>query len=346
MKNQNMATNLRSPCRVPRDEATLSRCCIVAVPLFKPSPYHDPCYCRIMVVFVLSCRCMLLVPCRNGWECHCHATEFLGKTTIKYHRWCSDPPPARRHVRLVLGNRKKMNMVITTIKPPNSKKMPYLRWQSDTRKHCATKAVKNMLTQTTILCPADLVSNGNISLGTSHPSGPHDLPYPRTKRLITTTRKMPIPFGSSSPCPNFRASVTATAICKDHKHQIISIPASKKKNLLPNLSTKAIDINVARTRAPVVMVEDQSIPKAPITNCGRFFLCSSVENGEKELTWFPNPMPTPRKHRPMISMAIFCAKAFRIAPTKKLIAPKRMLALLPLFRVTWDAANVERRAAK
>ncbi|MFS8030054.1 hypothetical protein Hanom_Chr17g01529591 [Helianthus anomalus] len=68
-----------------------------------------------------------------------------------------------------------------------------------------------MLTQTTILCPADLVSNGNNSLGTSQPNGPHDRPYAKTKIHIKITRKIPIPFGSSTPCPNLRARVIATA---------------------------------------------------------------------------------------------------------------------------------------
>ena len=34
--------------------------------------------------------------------------------------------------------------------------------------------VKNMFTETLILCAADLISNGKISDGTSQPSGPHD----------------------------------------------------------------------------------------------------------------------------------------------------------------------------
>lgn len=76
------------------------------------------------------------------------------------------------------------------------------------------RAVKIILTQTTMLCPADLVSRGNSSLGTSQPKGPQDLPYATTNMQIMTTRKMPIPFGSSSPSPNFKARVTATATCE------------------------------------------------------------------------------------------------------------------------------------
>ncbi|CAA7402780.1 unnamed protein product [Spirodela intermedia] len=63
-------------------------------------------------------------------------------------------------------------------------------------------AVKKRLTQTTMLCPADLVSRGKISLGTSHPSGPHDHPAAR-------------PFDRLSPWPNFSARVTATTTCEN-----------------------------------------------------------------------------------------------------------------------------------
>ncbi|KAI8021144.1 hypothetical protein LOK49_LG03G01318 [Camellia lanceoleosa] len=107
-----------------------------------------------------------------------------------------------------------MKLLMMRIKPANSKKIPYLRWQRDTRKHCAMRAVKIILTQTTILWPADLVSKGKSSLGTNHPSGPHDLPKPKTNMQITMTRKMPIPFGIGTPCPNFRANVMATTTCR------------------------------------------------------------------------------------------------------------------------------------
>jgi hypothetical protein len=47
--------------------------------------------------------------------------------------------------------------------------------------------VKRRFTATVILCPADRTSNGNISLGTVHPNGPHDHPKARTNRESTTT---------------------------------------------------------------------------------------------------------------------------------------------------------------
>lgn len=118
----------------------------------------------------------------------------------------------------VSGKRKKMKLLMIKIKPANSKKIPYWRWQRDTRKHCAIKAVKIMFTQTTILCPADLVSRGKSSLGTNQPKGPQDLPKAKTNKQRTTTRNMPIPFGSFTPCPNFRARVIPVATCRSSKY--------------------------------------------------------------------------------------------------------------------------------
>ncbi|OMO49838.1 hypothetical protein COLO4_38350 [Corchorus olitorius] len=58
-------------------------------------------------------------------------------------------------------------------------------------------------------------------------------------------------------------------------------------------------------------------------------------------------MPQPRRMRPMISILIFCAVAFKIAPRKKLMEPTIMLPpLQPKFPVTQEAANVEIRPAK
>lgn len=65
-----------------------------------------------------------------------------------------------------------------------------------------------------------------------------------------------------------------------------------------------------------------------------------------KLTWLPNPMPTPRRIRPMINIEMFLAAALRIAPIKKLTEPAKMLAFLPLFFVTLEAPNVDTRAAK
>lgn len=47
------------------------------------------------------------------------------------------------------------------------------------------------------------------------------------------------------------------------KTHIISTPASRKKALLPNLSTKAIEMNVARTSAPLVIADEYNDAPEP-----------------------------------------------------------------------------------
>ena len=74
----------------------------------------------------------------------------------------------------VSGKKKKTQMVMRTTKPAKNKKRPNFMWQSMLRKNWPMTKVKNMLTETLMACPADLISRGQISLGTSHPSGPQD----------------------------------------------------------------------------------------------------------------------------------------------------------------------------
>lgn len=57
-------------------------------------------------------------------------------------------------------------------------------------------------------------------------------------------------------------------------------------------------------------------------------------------------MPTPSKILPIISIGMFTEAALTTAPKKKLVAPTRILPLLPHVLVTWEAANVETRPAK
>jgi len=123
----------------------------------------------------------------------------------------------------VSGNRKNIKRLMTRIKPAKSKKIPYLRWQSDTRKNCATMAVNIMLTHTTTLCAADLISNGKSSLGTNHPRGPHDLPKPNTNRKITITKKTLTPNDNCLPSPNPRAKTIAAATYKSKWSHILAI---------------------------------------------------------------------------------------------------------------------------
>jgi len=76
---------------------------------------------------------------------------------------------------------------MTAIQPAKNRKIPYLNEHRRDKKACAIMKVNRRFTATVILCPADRISNGNISLGTVHPSGPHDHPKPRTNRESTTT---------------------------------------------------------------------------------------------------------------------------------------------------------------
>jgi len=77
--------------------------------------------------------------------------------------------------------------------------------------------VNRRFTATVIPCPADRISNGNISLGTVHPSGPHDHPKATTNRHITTTTKIENPFDNSWSAPNFTPKIMATTICSQEE---------------------------------------------------------------------------------------------------------------------------------
>ncbi|BAT08086.1 Os09g0416250 [Oryza sativa Japonica Group] len=88
---------------------------------------------------------------------------------------------------LVSGRKTWTKTVMTVIHPAKKRKMPNLSAQSRDRNACAMTKVKKRFTATVMLCPADLVSSGKISLGTVHPSGPHDHPNASTNRQITTT---------------------------------------------------------------------------------------------------------------------------------------------------------------
>uniref|UniRef100_A0A0A9FGY6 Uncharacterized protein n=1 Tax=Arundo donax TaxID=35708 RepID=A0A0A9FGY6_ARUDO len=81
---------------------------------------------------------------------------------------------------LVSGRNSATKMVMMTTHAPKKKKSMNLNLQSMGRNACAMMKVHSMFTDTVMLCPADLISSGKISLGTSHPSGPHDQANPAT----------------------------------------------------------------------------------------------------------------------------------------------------------------------
>lgn len=113
----------------------------------------------------------------------------------------------------VSGSRKKMKIVIMRTNPANSKKSPNFRWQSMVRKACAITNVKAMFTATFMACPADRTSKGQISLGTSHPSGPHDQANAPTYTQIRTRTRSATPLDRDAvpAVPNLIARMTAIA---------------------------------------------------------------------------------------------------------------------------------------
>jgi len=88
---------------------------------------------------------------------------------------------------LVSGTRKSVTNDMASIQA-KKKKMPNLKWHIMERKACAMMNVKSIFTNTVTLCPSDLASSGNVSLGISHPSGAQDHAKEDTNvHTITTT---------------------------------------------------------------------------------------------------------------------------------------------------------------
>ena len=103
---------------------------------------------------------------------------------------------------LVSGTRNTTNTDIINTQPAKKKKIPYLKWQSIDRNACATPKVKRRFTHTVTLCPADLVSRGNVSLGINHPRGPHDHAKADTKMHTINTTTMAVALESCWPSCN------------------------------------------------------------------------------------------------------------------------------------------------
>jgi len=82
--------------------------------------------------------------------------------------------------------------------PEKNKKIPNLKMHSIERNACAMTNVQSKLTHTAILCPADRVSRGKISLGISQLRGPHDHANADTKMHTITTTNTAKPFDRSS----------------------------------------------------------------------------------------------------------------------------------------------------
>lgn len=86
--------------------------------------------------------------------------------------------------------------------------------------------VNNMFTETLILCAAERISSGNISLGTNQPNGPHDQANPATYMHMNSTTTIAYHLGKSpgSPLtPNFTAMKIATRVCTKKKLQHLRV---------------------------------------------------------------------------------------------------------------------------
>ena len=111
----------------------------------------------------------------------CASTFFQNQCFLQINAISSMGTP------LVSGKKRETKMVMTVIQPAKNRNIPNLSEQRRERKACAIMKVNKRFTATVMLCPADRISKGNISLGIVHPSGPQDHPNATTKRQITTT---------------------------------------------------------------------------------------------------------------------------------------------------------------
>jgi len=113
----------------------------------------------------------------------------------------------------VSGRKMYTKIVMTVIHPEKKRKIPNLKAHRRNRKDWAMMKVNSRFTATVMLCPAERVSNGNISLGTVQPSGPHDHPKAATKRQMNATTKIENSFESFSSLPNLSPKTIATITC-------------------------------------------------------------------------------------------------------------------------------------
>lgn len=103
-------------------------------------------------------------------------------------------------------------MVIIQTQQAKKMNKPNLNVHSICMKISAMKNVKIMLTATLILCAADRISSGKISLGTNQPRGPHDQANPATYTLIALTRIVAYHLGNT---PGFPSVPNLSAIATD-----------------------------------------------------------------------------------------------------------------------------------
>ena len=178
---------------------------------------------------------------------------------------------------LVSGNKKYTNAVITITHPPKKKKIPDLKWQSMGRKVWAVIKMKRKLTATVILCPADRISNGKISLGTNHASGPHDHAKPDTYMQIKIIIKVAYPLLIPPWSPSWAAISPPIIICERN----IWTPPMINKALRPSLSTISMDVMVETAATALITTAEKSdaLSAKPIVR--------KSTGAQKEMTFIP-----------------------------------------------------------
>lgn len=121
----------------------------------------------------------------------------------------------------VSGSKKKTKRVIMTTNPAKKKKRPNFKWQSNDRKTWPMKKVKSMLTETLMDWPADLISMGKISLGTSHPNGPHDHAKAATYKHMRIKAAFPMPLEKDPwPVTPNTLAIMAPTVIYTHKTNV------------------------------------------------------------------------------------------------------------------------------
>ena len=153
----------------------------------------------------------------------------------------------------VSGRKKRTKSDMMATQMEKNTNMKDLRWQSIERKTCARMDVKSRFVQTLTLCPAERVSSGKVSLGMSHPSGPHDQAKEDTKlqMMMTTMMAQSWPRWSER---SVTLVLITTAMATNERN--ICTPASSSNIRLPTRSTVYIDTNVDNTfTAPVITAE-------------------------------------------------------------------------------------------
>ena len=153
---------------------------------------------------------------------------------------------------LVSGSKKITNTNMIVIHAAKKKKIPARMRHIMDRNACAMMKVKSMFELTAKAYPAVLVSRGKVSLGMSHPSGPHDHANPEMKKQMRKTTAKERSLSSSL----VELSLTARMDPMQTWEMNICTQASRRSALLPTLSTRTMETTVLATLRAPIMRED------------------------------------------------------------------------------------------